>query len=248
LRHESEVQSLVFVQGFDFALRDEQTKRHVTHQVSAAAQALGKKLIVVATDLREFADRYTDWDQYHGAALASVGLLLSAHTERIFIPATHTYAHLTPLGSHPLLDPLWGTEELRFVHDGLEASRLQKLAAISTHPAVRAHLHVCTRNQAGSLNCGKCEKCLRTMLGLLALDSLPQVATFPDEVDAAALRRASIPPHSYTWQATLALLDQRGGHDDLRRIVRSKLYSRSQLALGEARRLAHRAVSVVRSG
>ena len=39
-----------------------------------------------------------------------------------------TYAHLGPLGSHPLLDPLWSSEDVELVHDGCEATRLDKLA------------------------------------------------------------------------------------------------------------------------
>jgi hypothetical protein len=246
LRHASEVGSLIFVQGFDFAVTDTETKTLVTERIRAAAEGLGKPLILVSTDLRKFSDRYAFWEQYHGAALASVALLLSALLSKVFIAATHTYAHVSPLGSHPLLDPLWASEELDIVHDGLEASRLDKLAFLSSHSAARAHLHVCVRNERGAYNCGACEKCLRTMVSLEALGVLGDFATFPDRIDLGVLRKANIPPDSYTWQATLALLDLRGGNDALRRLLRGRLYSRTQLGIREARRLAHRAAAVTR--
>jgi hypothetical protein len=45
-------------------------------------------------------------------------------------------------------------------------TRLEKIRRISTEPLVQRNLRVCWQNVAGSLNCGRCEKCVRTMLSL----------------------------------------------------------------------------------
>jgi hypothetical protein len=40
---------------------------------------------------------------------------------------------------------------------------------------------VCTYNPPGTPNCGRCEKCIRTMLELLAVGKLAHASTFPQK-------------------------------------------------------------------
>jgi hypothetical protein len=60
-------------------------------------------------------------------------------------------------------------ENLEFVLSGAEASRIEKLAFISDYHIVNSKLNVCT---AEVHNCGKCDKCRRTILGLYSLNKL----------------------------------------------------------------------------
>lgn len=80
------------------------------------------------------------------------------------IPASLTFRNLGPLGSHPVLDPLWNTETTTVVHHGAEASRVEKTASIAKHPHLLDQLQICC--YAGGRNCGECEKCIRTALAL----------------------------------------------------------------------------------
>jgi hypothetical protein len=103
---------------------------------------------------------------------------------------------MEPHGSHPLLDPLFRTEEMELVHDGGEADRDEKVERIASHESVAKHLRVCWRNTDGAYNCGRCEKCLRTMLSLLAVGALDRCATFGSELresDVAAMEITSGP-------------------------------------------------------
>jgi hypothetical protein len=224
-RHRDEIDMLVYVHGFDVRLDDSRFDELVITQLRLAAAALGKPLVEVWTNLRSVTDRYTDWTDYHGSALASVALILASEFERIYIPATLTYAHLIPLGSHPLLDPLWSTEDVEIVHDGCEASRLDKLSAISDDVVARSHLRVCWKNRAGRYNCGSCEKCLRTMVALQALGVLHLFETFPDVVDPASIARTDLPEVRFTWEASLALLKQTNGDPRLARALDRRLHS-----------------------
>jgi hypothetical protein len=70
------------------------------------------------------------WKLYHGAALAAVALLFQDRLGKILIPPTYSYADLLPWGSHPLLDPLWSTEQTTIEHEGCEATRVEKAAYI----------------------------------------------------------------------------------------------------------------------
>lgn len=246
LRHRDEIDALVFVSGFDVALDDEALGARVTDGVRHAAAELGLPLVEVRTDVRAFADPFSRWDHYHGAALAAVAHLLAPHFSRVYVPATQTYAFLAPLGSHPLLDPLWSSEDVELVHDGLEASRLDKLAVVASEPAARHWLRVCWENRNGAYNCGRCEKCLRTMVALDALGELDAFTRVPHRISTLDIERVKLPDLTQTWAESLARLE-RSGHDPrVARAVRRRLYGRSTRALHRAVYYAHRARALFR--
>ena len=170
--------ALIHVSSFGAPPGDDALAQMVHRRVRDAARLLGLPLLEVSTDLKEFSDRCdVSWDEYHGSALATIALLLAPHFSRVLIPATNTYADLVPLGSHPLLDPLWSTERVEIVHDGADATRMDKLRTAAGHPAGRAHLQVCWEHLNQRYNCGICEKCVRTgvAIRLAGLDG-----AFPD--------------------------------------------------------------------
>ncbi|MGH7130212.1 MAG: hypothetical protein ACREIV_16705, partial [Planctomycetaceae bacterium] len=134
-----------------------------------------------------------DWGQYgHGAALASVGLALAGVVHTVFIPSTSAFVELRPWGSHPALDPLWSTEQVEFVYDGGEARRDEKIRFIASSAAALQSLRVCWENRAGAYNCGRCEKCLRTMIELQLCGALDRTGQFPRVIPAADVRQLTI--------------------------------------------------------
>ncbi len=191
IKHRHELSALVFVHGFDVALEDHVQRKQVTAGLRRAACDIGLPLLEVETNIRGFSDRYVDWLDAHGAALGSVALLLGQLFRRVYVPATDTYATLAPMGSHPLIDPLWSTERVEIVHDGCEADRLDKLRAIDGCPAARAWLRVCVRKGANAYNCGHCWKCVRTMVGLRVLGIADRFETLPDLPERSLLRRVA---------------------------------------------------------
>lgn len=178
LRHESEIGDLVFVHGLEITIENEGLYETCRRRNLAIAAKFGKGLVPVRTNIRELASRERISNHlFQGAILGSIALVLGYRTT--FIGATFTYGHLTPWGSHPLLDPLWGTESVDIVHDGAEARRTEKLALITKTPAALESLRVCLSNSS-EYNCGRCPKCLRTMATLRLLGvSAPTLPPLP---------------------------------------------------------------------
>jgi hypothetical protein len=60
-------------------------------------------------------------------------------------------------------------------------SRLDKVAAIAEWPEALAVLRVCLMFDVpnGAPNCGRCEKCVRTMLELMLCGALDRATSFP---------------------------------------------------------------------
>jgi 7-cyano-7-deazaguanine synthase in queuosine biosynthesis len=183
LRNVDEITHLIFVRGFDFHRRVPAIRAPATETARRVARELGKELVEVDTDVHDFTNPIFQWEYYMVAAMATVAHLLGDAVERVFIPAEHTYADLVPWGSHPLVDPLWSTESVELVHDGAASRRTEKVAYLARSELAMDVLRVCWRNTGGAYNCGRCEKCLRTMIALHAAGALERCATLPSSID-----------------------------------------------------------------
>lgn len=165
LKHTKEISHVVFMHGLDFYL-DGETYQAAVERNTAFVKHFYKTLIPVETNHYPFGYRYNlSRNLTVGSALASIALLLGF--PRVFIPSSHRYDELMPMGSHPLTDPLYSNECVRIIHDGAEARRVEKTRKIVECALALANLRVCFDNI--NTNCGKCPKCLRTMIALKLL-------------------------------------------------------------------------------
>lgn len=176
---------LLFVAGFDIDLSDDERLGQMHTTLTEVGVATGTTPIVVTTDLRPhplFAS--LSWEFTHGAALATIGHLLHDTIGTLLIAPSYPTNRLRPWGSRPDLDPNWGIPGgLRIIHGDTSISRSDRLAEIADDPTVQGHLRVCWQNVPGALNCGRCEKCVRTMTCLAGLGRLEAFTTFPDRDD-----------------------------------------------------------------
>jgi hypothetical protein len=196
-RHPADVDAvthLISVLGFDVYLWESERYPPILAGAQRVARELKKTVLPVCTNLRDLGDRLVDWPLiHHGAGLASVVLAVAPAFRRALIAASHSYAELHINGTHPLLDPLWSTENVLFVHDGCEANRLEKIRTIAQSQLLLDTVRVCIADDAPSTyNCGRCEKCLRTMLGLWIAGALEKSAAFPHEIDPDRLRHLEV--------------------------------------------------------
>ncbi len=171
---------LIFVKGFDAPLSEAERLGESERRLRATAAGYDCTLVAVETNLREVVP--APWGEMQcGSALGAVGLALAPALRTVLIPATYEYNDLIPHGSHPLLDELWSTETTEFLHDGCERSRVAKLAALVNHaPALVDQLRICWEaGRGGPENCGRCGKCLRTMIALRSLGHLGATTSFP---------------------------------------------------------------------
>jgi hypothetical protein len=176
---------LLYIRAFGLPVEQGKDVVHTQSGMEAIGRELGLELVPVTTDLTS---RFPlKWDaHYHGAALASVALALSGGIGRVLVSASFFYADLVPWGSHPLLDPLWSTEWLELRHVGGEARRCDKLQALARNPLALRTLNVCLAhgNRGGPDNCGRCTKCVRTMVNLDLLGLLGRTPRFPGRLPA----------------------------------------------------------------
>ena len=218
---------LILVFGFDVRLHNPGLFEKIAAGVRAVAEAAGLQLTVVETNVRRFSDGLVPWSLYHGGPMAAVGLALSRVVGQCLIASSYAYAQLHPWGSHPLLDPLWSTEAVEFTHDGCEAVRSDKVKAIARSGLALSTLRVCWANEQGEYNCGRCEKCLRTMLALHVAGVLERCTTFRRPLTPGALRRMTLGESSELFlRDIVSELDGSAGDRRLGRAVESALRRR----------------------
>jgi hypothetical protein len=221
LKHEEDISHLVFIHGFDFCDEDE-SYRVAVERNSRFADTRGKTLLPVETNNYDFTYRYAlSRNLSQGSALGSVALLLGFATA--YVPSSLPYDDLSPLGSHPLLDPLYSNEAVEVVHDGCEARRTDKLRRILASDAALANLRVCFEDM--NVNCGHCAKCLRTMIPLKLLGA--KSAPFPPLPPAKTLAKAglgsAIERGYFRENVELAVAIEAPQHRELRDTLRKQL-------------------------
>ncbi|MCD6347481.1 MAG: hypothetical protein J7L96_08700 [Bacteroidales bacterium] len=163
--------------------------KHVLSSLADLAKDVNLVLIPVYTNiitlgpsnLKElWGDFWTN--EFMGAAFAAIAHAFSNRLSSLSINSCHSIPDLIPHSSHPLIDPNYSSSDLRIRHEGIHLSRYEKTKLIADWDLGLQHLRVCNRtdfNQHDMLNCGCCEKCVRTMLALLASGALKKVYAFP---------------------------------------------------------------------
>jgi hypothetical protein len=179
LRCPRAVDVLVCAIGYDVKLRDRRRRALVERSVRTVAGELGLRAVLVTSNLRRHrAVRRVPWERSHGGALAALGHVLSREVGRLVIASSHPLVDDHPWGSRWDLDPLFSSAALEIEHVGAEFGRVAKLSSIAGEEIVRRHLRVCWEHRDRSSNCGRCEKCVRTMLILETCGQLGRYESF----------------------------------------------------------------------
>ncbi|MCK9900279.1 hypothetical protein CC117_05770 [Parafrankia colletiae] len=243
LRNIDRVDAAVYVHGFDVSVDDTALRSLVAGSLRRTMNGLGKELIELETDLRRMSDPHVTWPAYVSSGLATVAHVLSRRFNRALIAGTLAYHELQPLASHPLTDPLLSGDQVAIEHHGCDATRHDKVAFIARHPMVQQNLRVCWENPDGDYNCGRCEKCLRTMLGLEALGVLDEFTCFPSGLDIDVVRQIDLAGRGPRHWAVVNLRELRRANRDPKlvralaeAIARSDVRRVGRLARRQARR------------
>jgi hypothetical protein len=173
------IETLVTVVGYDVRLRDRRRATAVTAMARQVAAETAAQAVVVSTNLRRHPLLTgAPWLRAFGGPLAAIGHLLAPAVGRILVASDGLGFEHPEVGSRPSTDPLHGSATLAVEHVAAAVTRLEKIRQIAGEPIVQRQLRVCWQNDGAALNCGRCEKCVRTMLALDACGTLGRFAGF----------------------------------------------------------------------
>ena len=191
------IREALFIHGFDIGKRprDPENERFRTAlgRLEPVAAEAGVRLIPCRTNLRHLPSKPGFWaNRHNGAALAAVGHAATLGPAYLFVGGTYHVSNPVPVGSHPAVDGLFSSQRLTVIHDGSRFSRLEKVRDLASWPTALSALRVCPGNAGDQPNCGRCEKCLRTRLELLAA-GVEETTAFGPSLTAVELWDKAVP-------------------------------------------------------
>jgi hypothetical protein len=234
LEHPAAVKDGIIVFGLE--VEDANAFQYALDALRVIAADAAVTLVPVSTNLRVLKDDWRFWWRAHmGPALCGIAHALTPRIGSAIIASDYDVPNIRPHGSHPMVDPYFGGFDLKIRYDGIALSRLDKLRLLADWPVGLNNLRVCNKQeqyQPGRLNCGECEKCVRTMLGLVAAGALDKTTAFPHRDLSAELLARRIAVYDTVFPFYEEVIDPlfERGRDDLAQIVQRRVVA----ARGEA--------------
>jgi hypothetical protein len=183
----------LWIRGLDYPGQEESSWARSQYArmegiLSEIADDAGVALVRITTNVRQLEPDlafFAHW--YLGAALFSPAHLITRRFTTVAIGSSWPAEHLVPWGTHPLLDTRYGSASLEVRHEALGVSRVEKLERLRGRAWSLARLVTCSDAPAGdSINCGRCTKCVRTLVEMEASGTLEHARSFPPHRVTAA--------------------------------------------------------------
>lgn len=179
--------------GLDIPLKDAAGFARARARAQRLVDGVKVELLTAATNYRSLLPCY--WEYQYATVLAAGLHVFSGRFATGLIASSRDYAHLLmPHGSTPLGNPLMSSRRLRVVLDGSESTRIEKCRGLLTWPLALKHLRVCWEGAERDGNCGRCEKCIRTILNFRVAGGR-NLPCFPDEISDKQIRALRMKPN-----------------------------------------------------
>jgi hypothetical protein len=184
--HPSRISHAFWVRGLDYPGEEESSAARSAYErldgpISEIAGAAGVRLVRITTNLRRLEPDlsfFAHW--YLGGALLSGAHLLASRFSAVALGSSWPAERLVPWGTHPLLDVQYGSAAVSVRHEALGISRIEKLARLRGQARSLELLVTCSSAPcAEAINCGRCTKCVRTLLEMEASGTAAHARSFP---------------------------------------------------------------------
>lgn len=221
-RHRDEKPALITIRGFDIDLDDTAAWEEKVKRIDAFSRSEGVESFFVEANVMSFLESFmlnahfrrflqSDWYNAVHLGLGLTGvvapLAFTEGFETIYMADSATEEYDFKVGNDPRIvnNISWGCTSVQ--NDGYEFTRQEKIENIADF--VRENdldLHTCL--EPGPGNCGTCEKCLRTSLGLVLAGLDPERHGYPFDESSFEYAREKlesgdwklVPSKAYEWK------------------------------------------------
>lgn len=160
------------------------------------AEAERFELHPVYTNVRSLAPSYTYWTRMgFGAGHIAAAHLFHGYLDKVLYASDGDGGDPGPGAWHPRFVRHFSTDAVQVEPTEILMTRMEKTALVSEWGWGRRMMQPCHYvriPERGKINCGRCEKCIRTMLALIGLGRLGEVDAF-EENDVPVSRLFLVP-------------------------------------------------------
>ena len=182
IKHKDKKPDLIKVWGQEVPFDDEKNWKKVQRMLTEFSNKDGTKIHVIRSNIPRIANKHVlyrefglDWwpNVCHGIVLTGLSAPLTCATgigTLYFASSGSEVEYKCPNGEIPLYGNKITWAGVKVVHDNYEVSRQQKIRYfLKDYVKGNSHifLKVCNDTRLPASNCGRCEKCLRTITGLV---------------------------------------------------------------------------------
>lgn len=190
-RHKTKMHSALLVHGFDLPLKSMDVFKTARDSAEKIADDVGVALKTIETNVRS-TGLAVRWPYTYIPALASCLHLFDGDHDVGLIGSDEPYSALViPWGSNPITNHLLSSGRFAVKYDSGGYTRTQKVKALSEWPAALNNLRVCWEGPKTGKNCGRCEKCIRTILNFRAI-GVEKPACFETDVTNEMIRSVKL--------------------------------------------------------
>ena len=179
----------VLIHGFDIPLDQPELFIKSSEHARYILDEMGTALSTVRTNWRKYS---VDWEMSHAFGIAAVLHQYHGTTSFGIFAIDDVYGEENfPWGNTSVTNPLLSGISFPIQSCGGGSSRVSKVGEIGRFESVRSHIRVCWANLGSGLNCGICEKCVRTRLEF-AVAGWNDIPAFPGVLTAELVSRIRI--------------------------------------------------------
>lgn len=195
----------IFVYGMDVGDPNKVERKDVftlaKEKLATFLAASGCLLIPVYTNARDVEPDWQFYEQRHfGPLLGGIAHAMSGKFGRCRLALDSRVDFFDEWASHPWLNKYFSSSAVT-VESSMDAfSRLEKYSLLGQYPESLSVLRVCymmNEIPEGQINCGKCPKCIRTKIELLASGLLERAETFSDKTIGRKTLRGMAVNHAH---------------------------------------------------
>lgn len=183
--------SALMVHGFDVDIYNHADFKNLVKRVKPFLDYTDIELRTIRTNSREI--KIQNWEYSHGLELAACLHMFADEFEYGLIGSSGPYqGFVMPWGSNPVTDHFISGTNFSVKYDGAGFFRTDKMEELLKHPIACQTLKVCYTGIDQSVNCGKCEKCVRSQLNFFAAGAKTTPSCFENEFDVSCINEIKI--------------------------------------------------------
>ena len=195
-RNTRKIRAGLFVHGFDIPLSDIEAFDRAQARVRVTLEERDIELLTITSNCK---DLFPDWNFTHATGIAACLALFSGKFAAGLIGSTYSYSSIgMNWGSNALTDPMLSSGSFEIVHDAGGWTRPAKLGALVDWNTAYDSLRVCWKAERKDENCGRCDKCILTLLAIDNL-ALPTPSSFPASLTSEVLQGMESPSQEALW-------------------------------------------------